>query len=252
MKDLIKENLTGLQREKGVKILFACESGSRAWGFHSPDSDYDVRFVYRHPTEWYLGIEDRKDFMELPINAELDISGFDIRKLLKLFWSSNPTIFEWIQSPVIYRQEDVFINGLHALVKDYFSPKVGLHHYIGLTKNTFENFLQGEALKLKKYFYALRPILAARWIVESGTCPPMQINDLRPLIADTLINEKIDHLLQLKAVVGEGYLIKPDPDLHAFISKELESCAAHASGLSRKETDPSALNVLFQKTIGIE
>ena len=252
MEKQILEQLSTIEQQRGLKILFACESGSRAWGFHSPDSDYDVRFIYMHPKPWYLGIEDRQDFVEIPINDDLDISGFDIRKMLKLFRSSNAKIFEWIQSPVFYMKDDVFLNGLRALVPEYFSPRAGLHHYIGLTRNTLENFLQGEEVKLKKYFYALRPILAARWIVEKNNCPPMQFADLRVMVTDTLINEKIDRLLQLKAGVGEGFIIKPDRDLDDFIKKEIELCETHAFGLHRKETDASALNILFQKTIGIE
>ena len=152
MKEIILEQLKKLEQQRDIKILFACESGSRGWGFHSPDSDYDVRFVYVHKKDWYLSIEDRKDFIEFPKDDILDITGYELRKMLKLFRSSNAVIFEWIQSPVMYRKNEAFLERIKLLVKEYYSPKAGLHHYLGLTRNTFEAYLQAERVKLKNTF----------------------------------------------------------------------------------------------------
>src|SRR5262245_32616508 len=109
MKETIIEKLHEIELSQQVQVLFACESGSRAWGFHSIDSDYDVRFVYMHRSDWYLSIEDKKDVIELPVNEVLDISGWDLRKALKLFRSSNSVIYEWLQSPILYIEGDGFI-----------------------------------------------------------------------------------------------------------------------------------------------
>jgi predicted nucleotidyltransferase len=101
---LILEQLEQIEQEEQVTILYACESGSRAWGFPSQDSDYDVRFIYLHKPEWYLSIYDKRDVIERPINNMLDINGWDLRKALNLFRKSNPPLLEWLQSPIQYKE----------------------------------------------------------------------------------------------------------------------------------------------------
>lgn len=98
----IMNKLESIEQEHGIKILYAVESGSRGWGFASQDSDYDVRFLYIHPTDWYLSIEERKDHIEYPINDLLDINGWDIKKAFLLFKKSNPPLLEWLSSPIVY------------------------------------------------------------------------------------------------------------------------------------------------------
>ena len=92
------------EKEHGVRILLAVESGSRAWGFESPNSDFDARFIYVHPRDWYLsvGLEEQRDVIEYPIVDDIDLNGWDLRKALRLFWKSNPAFVEWIQSPIVY------------------------------------------------------------------------------------------------------------------------------------------------------
>lgn len=243
--------LEEIEQTKNVTILFAIESGSRAWGFHSPDSDYDVRFVYMHQKDWYLGIEDRKDFIELPVNEVFDVVGYDIRKMLRFFRTTNGKIYEWIQSPVVYRKHGNFMEEIKQLIPEYYSAKAGLHHYLGLTKNTLDNELQGEQVKLKKYFYALRPVLAALWITKKHECPPMEFRHLRTLITDDKLNMAIDRLLEKKVQVDEKFLTEPDSMVHGFIKTTFDLCSEHAKGLQKKETDAGSLNMLFQKTIGL-
>ena len=103
MDAIIQEKLNQLEAEYGVQILLAVESGSRAWGFASPDSDYDVRFIFWHPKDWYLSVFEQRDVIELPVDAVLDISGWDIRKALRLLWKSNAALIEWLNSPIVYR-----------------------------------------------------------------------------------------------------------------------------------------------------
>src|SRR5690606_13349752 len=153
MLEIIKKEILEIEKKENIKVLYACESGSRAWGFPSKDSDYDVRFIYMKPKDWYLSIDDHKDTLEFPINDVLDISGWDIRKTLKLFRSSNAVIYEWLQSPIVYKEEPGFLNKMNALFPDFFSGRAGMHHYLSMAKNCFENDLQGEQVKLKKYFY---------------------------------------------------------------------------------------------------
>lgn len=251
MRDIIINKLTDIEAERNIRILYACESGSRAWGFHSPDSDYDVRFIYAHDKDWYLGIEDRKDFIELPINDELDVVGYDLRKMLKLFRGSNAKIYEWLQSPVTYKKDDTFHRDITALMPVYYSLRSGIHHYMGLTRNTLEQDLQDDQVKLKKYFYALRPVLAATWIVEKKAYPPMEFAHLRTIIKDDDIDERIEELLQRKIKADEKHFINKEPVLNEFITGQMEYCMQAASGLQLKETEVSPLNELFKKMIGL-
>lgn len=249
MKEIILEKLAAIEKEHAIRILYACESGSRAWGFHSPDSDYDVRFIYIHEPDHYFGIEDRKDFIQLPVNEELDIVGYDIRKMLKLFRASNAKIFEWIQSPVVYKVEPSFHEGITALIDEYYSPRAGIHHYTGLTRNTLDNDLQSEEVKLKKYFYALRPVLAAKWIAVKMKCPPMEFHSLRAMSEDADVNARIDRLLEKKVQVSEGYRIEKDAVLNEYIRAQMDYCLAVATSLSPRHTDVSHLNLLFKKMV---
>jgi predicted nucleotidyltransferase len=251
MKNSILEKLKEIEIDNGVTILFAIESGSRAWGFHSPDSDYDVRFVYMHRKDWYLTIEDKKDFIELPVNEVFDVNGYDIRKMLRFFRTTNGKIYEWIQSPTIYTTHGSFLPDVRALIAGYYSPKAGLHHYLGLTRNTLENDLKSDKVKLKKYFYALRPVLAAYWIALKNECPPMEFGHLRTLVTDDVLNENIDALLKQKVEVDEKFLIEPNKIIHQFIEDTFAFCDAHTKTLQPKSTDITALNQLFRKTIGL-
>jgi uncharacterized protein len=246
----IIQKLEETAAERHIRILYACESGSRAWGFASPDSDYDVRFIYCHEPDWYVSIEDKKDHISLPVNEVFDIVGYDVRKMLKLFRSSNAKIYEWLQSPVIYAEALSFRERLKPYVLAYYAPRAGIHHYLGLTKNTLDNELQGELVKLKKYFYALRPVLAASWIRQHNTCPPMEFAPLRSLIQDAQIQVQLDELLAVKVQQDEKYVIKPIPALHDFIRDEWNRCSLHAQGLSAMKSGAEPLNKFFRSIIG--
>lgn len=228
MNDIIVEKLLTIERERNVKILYACESGSRAWGFASPDSDYDVRFIYTQPADDYLSIEERKDVIELPVNEVLDIGGWDIRKVLQLFLKSNPPLYEWLQSPIMYKEHGGLKNELLQLSGKYFSGRAGCHHYISMARNTFEHDLQGEQVRIKKYFYALRPVLAALWIIEKKTVPPITFNELRMLIGEKDWNEATDDLLERKKVSDEKTMITPVPLLQHWIEKMIAYCKQQA------------------------
>lgn len=177
MKDLIIQKLKEIEQQEDIRILHAVESGSRAWGFPSPDSDYDVRFIYVHRPEFYLKLEKTRDVIELPINNMLDINGWDISKTLRLLHSSNPTLFEWMNSPVVYRETE-FADLIQPYLDRYFSCKSGLYHYLSMAEGNYREYLKGDIVKAKKYFYVLRPILACKWILHKGTRPPMLFREL--------------------------------------------------------------------------
>ena len=177
MDTLIREKLMEIEHSEKCRILLAVESGSRAWGFPSPDSDYDVRFIYVRPIEHYLKLEQTRDVIELPINDLLDMNGWDLKKALCLLHRSNPTVFEWFSSPIIYKQTD-FVKKFKPILHHYFSSKSGLWHYLHMAEGNYREYLQGDMVKAKKYFYVLRPILACRWILEKQVPPPMRFSEL--------------------------------------------------------------------------
>lgn len=244
----ITSELQQLANQEQINILYACESGSRAWGFPSPDSDYDVRFIYLRPLEWYLSIDDRSDTLDLPVNSLLDINGWDLRKALKLFKGSNSAIYEWIQSPIIYRDNRNLIAELVNLADLYYSGRAGIHHYLNMTIGCYREHLQLESVKLKKYFYALRPILAAKWIVTHQTFPPMVLSKLLELISDRPdILTEIDRLLKLKAISNEATTIPVSPILNNFIQAEIETCELAVKLIPKHDIDLKPLNNLFKK-----
>lgn len=197
MKELIQEKLREIEQREECRILLAVESGSRAWGFASPDSDYDVRFIYVRSEKAYLRLDRTRDVIEVPINDELDINGWDIDKTLRLLHKSNPTVFEWFSSPIIY-QTSAFADQFRPIMQKYFSSKAGLWHYLHMAEGNYRDYLRGEMVRAKKYFYVLRPILACKWILEKGTPPPMLFTDLVKSELPDDLSETVYQLLNLK------------------------------------------------------
>ena len=189
MKNKILHKLQQIEHEKDITLLYAVESGSRAWGFASPDSDYDIRFIYRHDLNYYLSLWEQPDVIEFMTKDDLDGSGWDLRKTVQLLAKSNPSLLEWLYSPVVYYENEAFATQMRALAKDCFSPIACLHHYLGTTKK-FMAVCEQDEVKLKSYFYALRTALAGKWIIENNSFPPVAFTELLP-IAPQNIQEKI-------------------------------------------------------------
>lgn len=207
-----------IEDECNVRMVYCCESGSRAWGFPSQDSDFDVRFIYVRPTETYLSIMDAKDVVEYSNDGILDINGWDIRKALRLFFRSNCTLYEWLQSPVIYRKMPEFTSELCRLARHYFSPKTGAFHYLGLTKSIYPSLIEVEHVSIKKYFYVLRTLLAGQWIVNYETYPPMTLDDLMEIVKNSAIREIITELRQRKSEGTESTTIPVISTLNAYLA----------------------------------
>ncbi len=222
MKQRIVDELAQIEVENEVKILYACESGSRAWGFPSVDSDYDVRFIYVHPVEWYLSIADKRDVIEKN-DGLMDLSGWELRKALRLFRKSNPALLEWLQSPVVYREETIIPAMMKEMMDRTFSSRSSLYHYLNMAKGNFREYLQGEWVKSKKYFYVLRPILACMWIEEHHTVPPMEFKVLlNALLPEGGLKGEIQNLLRRKRA-GEEFSIEPRiAVINDFIHRQLE------------------------------
>lgn len=248
----ILRRIKAAEAEHNVKVLYAIESGSRAWGFESPNSDYDVRFIYAHPTDWYLAVnlEDKRDVIEYPIVDEIDINGWDIRKALKLFYKSNPAFIEWLQSPIVYVDDHHFATKARELLPLIASSTRGIYHYLHMAKGNFREYLKKEQVPLKKYFYILRPLLAIMWLEKYNEPAPIEFDTLRKLVADnTLLNEAISALLASKRVSLEKEYIKSVPVINEFIESELARHENYTSKFETIDVDFEVLNQLFVEVL---
>jgi len=224
MESEILDRLNNIETEENVSIFYACESGSRAWGFPSADSDWDVRFIYARPRDWYLSIdvEEKRDVIECPIDDELDINGWDLRKALKLLRKSNPPLLEWLSSPIIYKETGDIAQMLREAVEEFYSPISAFHHYLHMAQGNNREFLKGDKVWVKKYFYVLRPLLAIRWI-ESDTRPvPMEFETLLDSqVNSPEIKHAIEELLKRKKAGQELDQQPKIPAISDFIDTEL-------------------------------
>ncbi|MEY4563767.1 MAG: hypothetical protein RLZZ618_3044 [Pseudomonadota bacterium] len=249
MRATVLQNLAELERKHDVTVLFACESGSRGWGFASPDSDYDVRFVYVNRLPWYLRVHEARDVIEMPISGELDINGWDLRKTLQLLRDSNPTLLEWLRSPIVYQQQTPWGDRLRALAEEGFSSVRGYHHYVSMAKKNLREHLMGEEVRYKKYLYVLRPLLAARWIREGRGVPPMRFAELaEQALADKSLVDEINALLEMKMRAGESATSPRWVGIHHFIESELALAAAHSFGQGER-TDSARLDAYLHEAV---
>ena len=228
MRDIQKEiqdNLTAIEEQHGVRILLAVESGSRAWGFASPDSDYDVRFIYVREAADYLRIDPLRDVIEWQLDEVLDINGWDLKKVLSAAAKGNPNVLEWTGSPIVYREAEDWPQ-VRDIIRQYFSEKTALCHYYGTANNTRLSFLTGEQVRYKKYFYALRPLLCCNWIERYHLVPPVRFEELLTMFRepDEVLTAElyaaIQELLEKKKMTEEKDLNPQIPVIQAFIENE--------------------------------
>jgi hypothetical protein len=251
MKEAIQQELLQLEQKHDIKILLAVESGSRAWGFASADSDWDVRYIYIHRLDWYLCIDEQKDSQEEILSNDIDLAGWELKKALRLFRKSNPPLLEWLRSPIIYLEQFSTAAQLRDLSKLYFNPKSCLHHYLHMAEGTYKENLQKELVRAKKYFYALRPLLACDWIRTTNTMAPMEFHDLlESQVTDPTVKKEIERLLVRKMAAKER---TEDPRielLNDFIEQKIQFYSDYLQAIPRVEQpDTQLLNELFQHTI---
>ncbi len=249
MQQEIIEHLAGLEASKNIKILMAVESGSRAWGCPSPDSDYDVRIIYCHPVDHYLSINSPKEHIDYFHGKLLDINGWDLRKTFQLIRKSNATPFEWAQSPMVYQEVDQSRSTILDLARHYFNPYHTLNHYKGIAHNSFQKGLQGDQIKLKKLFYVLRPILAAQWIIENRSIPPMDIPTLLPILQDAAVTDRINELIDIKKDLNEDYVHRIEPSLIQFIETAFNNIKRYNFENSPPTQTSALLNQKFREII---
>ena len=251
MRKTILAELDGIEQQYGVRILHAVETGSRAWGFASPDSDYDVRFVYVRPARDYLRLDALRDVIEWKQDEVLDISGWDLQKALKQFARGNASLFEWCESPVVYKTTDEW-KRISETAKAWFSEKSAIHHYYGTAWKTWNGHLQGDTVRYKKYFYALRPLLAAQYIERFHTAPPVLFDELLQMEMDPALRAAIEDLLEKKKHTTEAEQHPQIPVIQAFIREELpqQKMISHALRDDRND-DLTELNNCFAETVGM-
>jgi len=247
----IKKELARIEKESDIQILLAVESGSRAWGFASTDSDWDVRYIYIHPLDWYLKIDDLKDSQEEMLPNELDFAGWELKKALKLFRKSNPPMLEWLRSPIIYTQQFSTAAKLREMSEEFFNPKSCMYHYLSMAKNNFREFLQKDFVKSKKYFYVLRPVLACDWIREKNSFPPMEFQDLVDSeVKDEKVKFEITELLKRK-MAGEELKEEPKIEiLNEFLESKIEFYKSYVEQIEPNDKPQTELlDKLFKETI---
>lgn len=226
MRTTIGARLADIAQQENVLILLAIESGSRAWGFHSPDSDYDVRFIYAEPVSWHLRLGKKSDVIERPIDDELDLSGWSLSKTLGLMMNGNAVTAEWLQSPIVYDETADARDALLDFAGAALSRRPVTWHYSRLLANQFARTVDpGGGLRLKKFFYALRPALALRWTrLHDAAVAPMDMTALRAgCDLPSEMSAQIDELLLAKMAAREqATTAQTYPLLDQLIREELE------------------------------
>jgi uncharacterized protein len=243
----VQLRLERLEVDHGVRILHAVESGSRVWGFHSPDSDYDVRFIYVRPLSWYLSVRDRRDVIESPIDDLLDLSGWDLQKALNLMAKSNPPLFEWLNGAIVYKTTPI-ADQIRKLSKTYFNARAVMYHYLHMADGNYRTYLQGETVRLKKYLYVIRPLLCCRWIDRTQQMPPVVMMDM--------VNEEsqipLDEILALLAAKMSGEELSEGPriaPLNKFIEDQLEHFAKKVRATAAPKNTMDDLDEFFFNTV---
>lgn len=249
IREKIDRELKAIEERENVRIILAVESGSRAWGFASDDSDYDVRFIYVRKEEDYLRINEIRDVIELPIDDELDINGWDLKKALGLMYKSNPTLIEWSMSPIIYRDSET-ADELRELIRDYFSVRRSLWHYLSMASGNMKEHLSADLVKAKKYFYVLRPVLASKWIIERQTPPPMLFEELSEAELPEYLRSDVDRLLDIKINSPETKTIKRVDSINEYLEKSIEEIRKSIDEIQEKKHHSwDGINEFFVRTV---
>ncbi len=253
---IIMSRLAAAESEHAMRIVYACESGSRAWGFASPDSDYDVRFLYVRPQQWYLSfdVERRRDVIEYPIVDEIDCGGWDLRKALYLFTRTNGALLEWLNSPIVYIEQGETAAALRAFAPDVFNPTALCYHYSHMARSNAREYLFAGKVKLKKYFYVMRPLFAIRHIEAGLGLPPVRFQSLVDTVAPEHLKPAIAELLEIKSRSKEMGMGEPVAEIGEFIEAELARHGQQFSGQGRPDLHErqevrDTLNDIFRSSL---
>ncbi len=251
MTEEIKKELQRLEKQHDIKILYAVESGSRAWGFASLDSDWDVRYIYIHTLDWYLKIDEQKDSQEEILPNEIDLSGWELKKALRLFRKSNPPLLEWLNSPMVYLEQFSTATKLRDMTSKYFNPKSCIYHYLHMADGNYRTYLQKDVVRVKKYFYVLRPILACDWILQTNTMAPMEFSKLlESQVTDSNLKNEIEKLL-VRKISGEELNEEPKIQIiNDFVEEKIQFYSKYVKSIDKIQPPETVLlDDLFRETI---
>lgn len=248
----ITKRISSVQQEHGVRVLYAVESGSRAWGFESPDSDFDVRFIYAHPREWYIAVdlEEKRDVIEYDITDDIDLNGWDLRKSLRLLQKSNPALIEWLHSPIVYEDDGQFASQTRSFIQSAYSSEKGISSYRGLAKNNLKLYLRDERRSPKRCLYILRSILCAKWVEKHRSPPPVPFEEVRSILErGTELDLAIEDLLRRKKKDPEAKAATSFPVIDEYLVRELERLEANKTQSENEESVIARLNTLFHANL---
>jgi len=223
MKEAVIKELRAIESDAHVRVLLAVESGSRAWGFASPDSDYDVRFIYVHEPNWYSTIFEGRDVIEKMLPGDLDVSGWELRKSLRLFSKCNLALNEWIGSPVLYQEAPGFRSELSTLIPAFFNPSGATHHYMSMARQALSSMAPDGRISIKKFLYATRALMACRWIERYRSQPPTEFMAMVRNLASASERSQIEQLVLQKSSADEKVEIVIDELRRAEIQNELHA-----------------------------
>lgn len=224
IREKVKEHLKEIEKKHEVKIIHAIESVSRSWGFPSPDSDFDVRFIYVHRKDWYLQVFAERDVIEVPISDELDIAGWDLKKAMYLAAKGNVVVHEWLNTPIIYQSHTKLYNELKSHIDKSFNPQAAFHHYRSMAKRALHDVKEQKEVKLKRFFYFMRALLSARWILRNNSMPSVEFEYLL-LNTDIEANyiEEIKNLVVLKSNMMESERLVIEEKLINYVETLFEN-----------------------------
>ena len=243
----IEQLLANVEKERGIRILYACESGSRAWGFASPDSDYDIRFLYTRNESEYLNVFSGPDTIEMQIEDDLDPGGWDAKKAAGLLSKSNGSLVEWLHSPIVYREEKGFLELWRDACRECFCVRSSAAHYRGLAVQIWKGKCQHETVRAKDYLYVLRALFAAEWILKTKDPAPVAFEQLRAEHSP----KEIDRLLAWKSESDEGQLMERSAILDQLIEKIFSDLAILFDGAPKEELKPEVCDKLFRRTLAL-
>lgn len=245
----IKNRLSQVERDFDITVLYACESGSRAWGFESKDSDYDIRFLYVRNSTDYIAVETPRDVIEVPGDELWDMNGWDLSKALKLLVKGNTNLLEWIRSPIVYIENDDLCQELLTLAKVTVSPEKLFYTYQGMARGNYREYLRGEEVWIKKYLYVLRPLVSAFWIEKKGELPPMRLEPMIALAGEEFpqIISPTESLLLMKRNGLERETGPRMPALDNFIEEMLVK--RYVGKQVRTSISQELLNNIFRKYV---
>ncbi|MCP4180620.1 MAG: nucleotidyltransferase domain-containing protein [bacterium] len=250
MNEIILQKLKEIELAYNIKILYACESGSRACGFNSIDSNYDVRFIYLYKKDWYLSVDKRKDIIELPVDETLYISGWCLQKTLSLLKDSNPSLFEYFKSPIVYIKNNTFFTDFTELMSYYYSPKKCFLHYFNKAKHNYRDCSDKNHITIKEYLCIIRSILSCLWIQKNKDSVPLDFDLLiKSGIKNAEFKETVRKLASDKTNRTEHGIIKDANIFLNYIDEQLNTL--NADNIDDNNCDDTKINDFFLKIFAL-